>query len=849
MSVPASGTLKSSRPSHTPSSSSAEIRPGTGWATIAKGKHPANERVIPGMSVVMVDSDKKGKRKRRRGKRGGARRHSGDEEGEQEVMSGYVAFFERHQSYLEARRENRFPVLESEMQNVTQLQPNHSSIFAYVDSTATLFGPFVFAALQRSPEPKGTALYLALVPSVVSVHSVVLDEPPSRALKSLEVETLRQKCQGTAEELEEAQSKMGSMKIGGVHVTDRMPAVQSSDGHVPNGGGWGTGVGNTVQLVQPGMDDEAYSSMMMAHATAPGFAMGSSFLYDQSFQGDVPSGHGGVMHNDPGFRGSQSTAGVSTDLFGRLDGSEKAQGGSPLDLGWNLQLGTSFSPAFGMGRFGDGVQHGLLVGDQSSYYTQPQSDETVQSEDLFCGTGGPAAEDPTGATATDPSSVEKVNCQETASDQQQAPNARRRTALLVKGKWNRVTVCHTQGTFFWVHEDEQSASLAAMEVRMAQAYQGHELAHPQASRVEPEMWFAAPYGDATQDDVTWTRVQIQKIANEHVLVSHVDYGSMDTLPVSALRPLDLEFTKLSAQAIKCQLHDLPPLHPADPTGQAKSHVMSMTLNSQQFYCSVLHISNDGVSTVDLWTHNIEQILPRIQAAFAHISGNSVMGPNGPSYFGYQQSKLYGGHGEIRYDEQHDDDQHSFGHGRHDNTQGYSSPLIQYGQRELQSEQRPPLSHDHPASHVSVAPLEDLPLTAEQNPWGPSTTVVRPQDCAGFVVHVSAEMLAETLGRMLFGMPAEFLPQMMADITPDATAIYLYNIDGGEVHGTFQSVDVAAECIERDAFAGEAGVSTLPAQVKVKRSTERMPRKVNRLPIGKITASQVAELERSLAPVK
>lgn len=42
---------------------------------------------------------------------------------------------------------------------------------------------------------------------------------------------------------------------------------------------------------------------------------------------------------------------------------------------------------------------------------------------------------------------------------------RRRTVALVPGKWNKTRVVHTQGSILWLHEDEQSASLADMEVR------------------------------------------------------------------------------------------------------------------------------------------------------------------------------------------------------------------------------------------------------------------------------------------------------------------------------------------------------------------------------------------------
>lgn len=46
-------------------------------------------------------------------------------------------------------------------------------------------------------------------------------------------------------------------------------------------------------------------------------------------------------------------------------------------------------------------------------------------------------------------------------------SSQRSTAALVPGKWNKTRVVHTQGSYLWLHEDEQSASLADMEVKQA----------------------------------------------------------------------------------------------------------------------------------------------------------------------------------------------------------------------------------------------------------------------------------------------------------------------------------------------------------------------------------------------
>lgn len=90
------------------------------------------------------------------------------------------------------------------------------------------------------------------------------------------------------------------------------------------------------------------------------------------------------------------------------------------------------------------------------------------------------------------------------------------------------------------------------------------------------------------DKTKFTRTTCLQVAGEHVLVSHIDYGSEDTLPISSLRPLAPEFVDLPSQAIKCQLHGIPPLHPADPAAQAKSQII-MALTGRQFHCSLIQV--------------------------------------------------------------------------------------------------------------------------------------------------------------------------------------------------------------------------------------------------------------------
>jgi len=73
--------------------------------------------------------------------------------------------------------------------SVQHLQPNSARVFAYVEPTNTLFGPFVLAQVHMPPpaveggdadgDGSSKPVRLAVVPSVHSVHSVVLHERPS----------------------------------------------------------------------------------------------------------------------------------------------------------------------------------------------------------------------------------------------------------------------------------------------------------------------------------------------------------------------------------------------------------------------------------------------------------------------------------------------------------------------------------------------------------------------------------------------------------------------------------------------------------------------------------------------
>ena len=83
------------------------------------------------------------------------------------------------------------------------------------------------------------------------------------------------------------------------------------------------------------------------------------------------------------------------------------------------------------------------------------------------------------------------------------------TATLTSSTWNRLTVCHNEGSHFWAHEDVQSGNLAQMEIAMGSYYAPDVATVPAGFEFAPGMLYAAPFMSENEEgleEVTWTRV-------------------------------------------------------------------------------------------------------------------------------------------------------------------------------------------------------------------------------------------------------------------------------------------------------------------------------------------------------
>ena len=84
-------------------------------------------------------------------------------------------------------------------------------------------------------------------------------------------------------------------------------------------------------------------------------------------------------------------------------------------------------------------------------------------------------------------------------------------ASLTSQTWNRITICHNEGSHFWVHEDVQSGDLATMEIAMGAYYAANGATIPAGFDFVPGTLYAAPFMSENDDgllEVTWTRVRL-----------------------------------------------------------------------------------------------------------------------------------------------------------------------------------------------------------------------------------------------------------------------------------------------------------------------------------------------------
>jgi hypothetical protein len=136
---------------------------------------------------------------------------------------------------------------------------------------------------------------------------------------------------------------------------------------------------------------------------------------------------------------------------------------------------------------------------------------------------------------------------------------------------------------------------------------------------------------------------------------------------------------------------------------------------------------------------------------------------------------------------------------------------------------------------------------------------------GFVFVCSAITFQECVSNNLFGLPRREFQGMVDNIVKEgtpgkqATKLYLFNINGGILNGTFVAVGDPEIDIDPEAWAKSMGrsgkprpgrppSSPFPAQIKVRRISKLAPAKIgrNRLPTGVLDPSQVREADGLLA---
>ena len=195
------------------------------------------------------------------------------------------------------------------------------------------------------------------------------------------------------------------------------------------------------------------------------------------------------------------------------------------------------------------------------------------------------------------------------------------TAVLVTAGWNRVTICHMEGSYLYVHEDVQSGDLATMEMSMAHVYAQSAAKVPDDFKFTKGTLFAAPYGEEGVEGVTWTRVEVQKaLGDGKVEVCHMDYGSTDVVKAASLRTLSAEYVALPAQAIKCRLNLPYILDPKNPVQEPKCAWLAQQLNGQQLFCTLVDTEpSTGVSVVDLFDGKLNSLMPWLASAIEQVA--------------------------------------------------------------------------------------------------------------------------------------------------------------------------------------------------------------------------------------
>jgi hypothetical protein len=423
-----------------------------------------------------------------------------------------------------------------------------------------------------------------------------------------------------------------------------------------------------------------------------------------------------------------------------------------------------------------------------------------------------------------------------------APTSR---ATLTPGVWNRVTVCHTEQGYFWVHEEQRSERLSETEMAMAEVYGAADGVPAEVTddMVTVGAWFAAPYAhpdaEAT-DEAMWTRAMVDaKLDDGTIVITHVDYGSTATLVPSELRLLTPEFLALPAQAIKCEMNGTQG-YTGPEQRAALAEILTELLDWQSFYCALVTPAvGNGPCAVNLYTDAAVDVLISVEERInAYTSGDGAGGDDDEDDGSvYEPSK-------TGLTPQGSDTADAAA-----TAAARSKPQQQQPPQQQKHEEKPPAQkHQGPAwsgaKNPSVLEPPSAKPPAKQNsdgwvevakkPAQPSKTAgakagqgaPRSQKNGphGFVFHCSSSTVDECLSRQLFGLPRKFFEMMQTNIKPaidgeaTPTVLFLFNIQKGQLYGPFVATSETGQDLEPDAWkeamrkTSQRG-SPFPAQVR------------------------------------
>lgn len=412
------------------------------------------------------------------------------------------------------------------------------------------------------------------------------------------------------------------------------------------------------------------------------------------------------------------------------------------------------------------------------------------------------------------------------------------SAVLKNQDWNRITVCHTDGSYFWVHEETQSGDLATMEMMMGTVYEGQiQDTFPDGFEFETGTLCGAPYyseTEAGEAEVTWTRAEIINIVSpDSVEVLHVDYGSHDIVEISKIRLLKAQFTVQPAQAIKCHLADMAPFGEENETLSAK--LCSLLVG--QFFCKVSSFDQSTATfNIKMFNDSLESIMPGLLVLFP------------------AKQKQTENNANVAVD-----------------TKPKSEPAPAKVVKQPVSQPapakvvKPPTKDPEPAPEPakSTGPVWGSknsavlapPTAAQQAAAATSkakttlkgnTTKVKPsvketqkqdslggdvpfRDCDGFVFHCANSTQNECTEKLLFGLPKKFISHMgvikpALDGEEHPTVLFLYNVQSQTLLGTFEAASEIGVNIDPEAWKGSVKFgpkkgSPFPAQVRVKKSRQ------------------------------